>query len=112
MTIKKNQPFSLRTAFNEAEIEALLTEVEAALAGITDGPWRVRGGDRGFKPFVEAPEPPERRFGYGIEILGDDDNGYPTRTRDAHFIADARRLVPELANALKQLMAEKKTPQP
>lgn len=105
-------PFSIRKTFNDTELAALLEEAEQSVTGTTAGPWYVRGEDGPHVPFVEAPEPSDRKFGYNIEILGEDDNGYPTRTKDAHFIAAARRLVPELANAVKQLKEQQKATEP
>lgn len=107
MTDNRPKSFSLREDFNDEELLALLKEANEALDGITNGPWYVRE-HKDFPPFVEAPEPADRKFGYNIEIMGEDDNGYPTRTADAHFIANSRRLVLELANALKQLLRENK----
>jgi len=101
----------LRTTFNDQDIQNLLMQTEAALVGITDGPWKIRGR-AGMQSFVEAPEPPDRKFGYNIEILGEDDNGYPTREKDVAFIAAARQLVPELAAALRQLQDNQNKPMP
>lgn len=91
-------------AFNKASLAALIAEAETLIAGTTDGPWRKRGGDgSSFQAFVEADEPEDRHFGYGIEIMGEDDNGYPTREGDVDFIARSRTLVPELIAAIKHL---------
>ena len=97
----------LSTAFTQAQMAQLVQDAETALTGITEGPWKVRSM-KGAIPFVEAPEPPERRFGFNIEILGEDDNGYPTRTADVAFVAAARQLVPQMEQALKQLLAERR----
>lgn len=57
------------SAFNKASLAALIAEAETLLADTTDGPWRKRGGDgTSFQAFVEADEPEDRHFGYGIEI--------------------------------------------
>jgi len=99
---------SIKKPFSDAQIQELITEAETALTGITQGEWRVRS-QRGLQSFVEAPEPPGRKFGYGIEVLGEDDNGYPTRGRDVELVAASPRLIRAMAEALKQLTAK---PQP
>jgi hypothetical protein len=102
---------TLRTIFNDQEIQDLLAQADEALNGITEGPWKTRSR-AGLQSFVEAPEPEDRKFGYNIEILGEDDNGYPTRENDVAFVAAARQLVPELAAALRQLINKQNNPSP
>ena len=102
---------NLRKTFTQAQITQLVQDAQTALTGITEGPWKVRSM-KGAIPFVEAPEPPERRFGFNIEILGEDDNGYPTRTADVAFVAAAPELVKDMKMALEQLLGERLKTQP
>ena len=103
-------PPLLKPAFERARILALIAEAQDSLAGTTAGPWTVRAA-AGLPSFVEAPEPPERGFAYNIEILGEDEHGYPTRDADVRFIAAAHRLIPEMVLALEHLLAQQ-PPQP
>ncbi len=83
-------------ALNKAELKAIKERLEK----ITQGQWIVRS--MGHDCFVEAPEPPERKFGYAIEILGDDDNGYPTKRADCEFISHAPNDIAKLIDALEK----------
>jgi tetrahydromethanopterin S-methyltransferase subunit G len=69
-----------------------INSIKERLEAITPGQWHTRGHDRqNMQTFVEAPEGERagKKFGYDIEILGEDDNGYPCREADCVFIANA-----------------------
>ncbi len=68
----------------------------------TKGPWHLRTFPDGKDFFIEAPEPEERGFGYDIEIMGEDDNGYPTRKADAEFIIACHEVLPELLKKIAE----------
>ena len=77
---------------NDDDINALR---DALAAGPTPGNWIARKG-RGLPAFVQAPRL-NKTDPYDIEILGDDDTLYPTRSADVEFIAAAN---PERVAAL------------
>ena len=97
----------LSKTFTTAQMAQLVLDAQTALSGTTKGPWKVRSMP-GAPSFVEAPEPPDRQFGYDIEILGEDDNGYPTREADVAFVAAAPDLVMDMKLAIQQLLAERR----
>ena len=66
----------------------------------TRGPWHVRRGPPG-DAFVEAPRA-KPSDPYDIEILGDDENLYPTRDEDVEWIAAMHTAFPELVVALRE----------
>lgn len=74
-----------------------LLEIEKRLSAITPGEWKERHHPSGEDAFVEV-EVPGRA--YGIEVLGDDKQDYPTWREDVAFVAaapsDMRRLLQEI----------------
>lgn len=68
---------------------SVVAEIKKRLEAITPGRWRTRGHDKpNHLTFVEAPEG-KRGFGFDLEILGEDVEGYLCREADCVFIANA-----------------------
>lgn len=66
----------------------------------TAGPWILKTFPDGSVSYIEAPEPKDRNWGYGIEVFGEDTNGYPTWRNDMEFTIAAHELLPELLNTI------------
>lgn len=88
-------------------IKAARTLVEIAGKG-TEGDWVHRKPPEGSSQeaydsgFVEAPG--KHKQGYGIQILGDDEEGYPTKKEDIAAIValhNSLHLITQLADALE-----------
>ena len=68
----------------------------------TPGPWRVRRRTPDDTGFVEA-DKIDPKMPYNIEILGDDETGYPTKAADVDFIVLACNSHDALLEALTKI---------
>ena len=82
--------------------EMIIKELRKALNKTTKGTWRLRRHPNGEDAFVEAPEPKDRKFGYDIEVFGDDHNGYETWRDDFEFAVMAHELLPILLDYIEK----------
>ena len=83
-----------------------LIQLRALAEKATPGAWTHRQLDPDDSGFVQAPRS-DPQHPYDIEILGDDENLYPTKAADGAFIAAANpqaiiELLDMLARAVEQ----------
>lgn len=80
---------------SKIDAKKAITILKQTLEKTTPGKWIVRNHPYEDDAFIEAPEKDSGRdFGYEIEILGDDKNGYDKWLEDMEFIVAAHELLP------------------
>lgn len=82
----------------------LIERTQAALEGVTDGPWEYTGGIVWHTEVIAVPDPSDPT---GQTPMPEPiQESVPTSAIDAEFIAAARTLVPELLAALIEARRE------